>query len=398
MLSADWNDYCFIDTETRARPGTSDHDGDVTECGAYRYMQTAAPIMVQYAIGDGPVRVVAKDDWGGDPMNGYLTAADLPDDLRAFQSRALQGGKWFVAHNAAFDRVAMNALHEGCMPIDIMIDNMVQCAVANLPLGLEGASRAIGRGGKVQSGKHLINVFCRADGSLPEDRPEDWQDFRGYGAADIEELRAVFQGTNQLSRMEWEEYWASEEINDRGVPIDLPFVRNAARLAEVSRIHINQQIAALTGGGVDKVTQIARIVRYVAEHCTLPLVTEYMTKTFDEDEETGEVDANLGLDRGQIERILAYMDTEDEKRGLTDIDWRLYQLLDLRLYGGSATMGKFGKMLGSEVGGRVQGQYVLNGAAQTGRFSARGVQFHNLTRNSLYENEAVAIDMITEAV
>ena len=396
ILSDDWNDYCFFDTETRSRPGTPPPYDDVTKCGGYRYMENAAPIMLQYAIGDGPITVVASDDWSGDPANGYLTAADLPDDFRVFQARALRGGKWFVAHNAAFDRLAMNALHEGCMPVRSIIDSMVQCASSNLPLNLEGASRAIGRDGKQPEGKRLIAKFCGANGAMPEDQQEDWQLFRDYGLIDVDELRAIMQHTRSLPAREWEEYWASEEINDRGMPIDVGFVEQAALLADVSRGYINKDIARLTDGAVGAVTQIARIVKYVQERCTLPLVEEIMTKSFDEDSETGEVTAKLGLDRSRIERILTYLNDEDDKRGLTDIDWAILQVLDLRLYGGSAAMGKFSKMLDQRVGSRVKGQYVFNGAAQTGRYSSKGVQTHNMTRATLGKLEELAMDMVME--
>jgi hypothetical protein len=43
---------------------------------------------------------------------------------------------------------------------------------------------------------------------------------------------------------------------------------------------------------------------------------------------------------------------------------------------------------------RLPGQYVFNGAQQTGRFSSRGVQVHNLTRKAL-KNEAAAIEAIS---
>ena len=393
-LSDDWNDYCFFDTETRSLPGTPAPYDDVTECGAHRYMQSAKPIMLQYAIGDGPVTVVGKDNWNGDPMNGYLTPRDLPDDFRDFQARALRGGKWFVAHNAAFDRLAMNALHPGCIEPRMIIDSMVQCASSNLPLRLEDASRALGRSGKQPEGKRLIAKFCGANGALPEDQQDDWQLFKSYGFIDVAELRGIMQATRPLPVREWEEYWASEAINDRGMPIDVAFVEKAAQLADVSRGYINKEIAQITGGAVTKVTQIARIVNYVQEHSTLPQVEEFMTKSFDEDDETGEVTTKLGLDRPRIERILNYLNAEDAARGLTDEDWAILQVLDLRLYGGSAAIATFSKLLTQRVGSRVCGQYVANGAAQTGRFSSRGVQTHNMTRSSLGQKEELAMELV----
>ena len=61
----------------------------------------------------------------------------------------------------------------------------------------------------------------------------------------------------------------------------------------------------------------------------------------------------------------------------------LLRVLQIRLYGGSKTPAKFGKMLQQQVDGVLYGQYVFNGAAQTGRASSKGVQIHNLARDTL---------------
>jgi len=69
------------------------------------------------------------------------------------------------------------------------------------------------------------------------------------------------------------------------------------------------------------------------------------------------------------------------------------RLLQIRLYGGSKTPAKFQKMLDSHVDGVLFGQYVFNGAAQTGRASSKGVQIHNLARDVL-PDESTAIDAV----
>lgn len=400
-LSDDINDYCFFDTETRSFPGTEGSDGDVTECGTYRYMKNAAPIMVQYAIGNAPVRVVCRDSWTSDRRLGdaYVHPTDLPEDFLDFRNRAERGEAWFVAWNAAFDREAMKAVGgDAYFKTDMVIDAMAQAVVSNLPPSLDGAAKTLKLSGKVPDGKHLIRMFCPAGGAWPNDNPEDWDTFKRYGLVDVALLREAFMSTRHLTRMEWEEYWANEDINQRGMPIDLPFVEAAAQLADVSREYINEQLAELSGGAVGKVTQVARLARYVDENTTLPLIRDILVKETEEDEDGGVTVTKLGLDRGRIERVLAYLDKEDEERGLTAVDWAIYQMLDLRLYGGSAAPGKFAKMLTQHTGGRVRGQYVFNGANQTGRFSSRGVQVHNLTRSTLGEElEKQFINAVTEA-
>ena len=93
--------------------------------------------------------------------------------------------------------------------------------------------------------------------------------------------------------------------------------------------------------------------------------------------------------------MLVYLDVLQEREGLSDELQRVHELLTLRHYGGSATPGKFLKALNVSHGGRLKGQYVFNGAPQTGRFSSRGVQIHNLTRAHLAELEDAALNVIS---
>jgi hypothetical protein len=71
-------------------------------------------------------------------------------------------------------------------------------------------------------------------------------------------------------------------------------------------------------------------------------------------------------------------------------------VLTARQFGGSASPAKFAKMVAQHDDGLLKGQYVFGGAPQTGRFSSKGVQTHNLTRSSLEEFEVPAIEMINE--
>ena len=74
-----------------------------------------------------------------------------------------------------------------------------------------------------------------------------------------------------------------------------------------------------------------------------------------------------------------------------------FEVATLREFGGSAAPAKFGRLVAQHVGGIVQGQFVFNGAWQTGRASSRGgAQLHNLTRDTLGPVEARLIDAVAE--
>ncbi len=111
-----------------------------------------------------------------------------------------------------------------------VIDPMIQAGVSNLPTDLESASRALGGEGKQKDGKKLIRLFC-IEGAAPSEHPEEWQRFLAYARQDVEAMRDVYRRTRPLPLAEWQQYWAFEHINRRGVALDMPFVRRAAALA-----------------------------------------------------------------------------------------------------------------------------------------------------------------------
>ena len=130
-----------------------------------------------------------------------------------------------------------------------VIDPMIQAGVANLPTDLESASRALGGEGKQKDGKKLIRLFC-VEGAKPEDHPEEWQRFLAYARQDVEAMRDVYRRTRPLPREEWQQYWAFEHINRRGVALDMPFVRRAAALAAEDAVASGRRLNELTGGAV----------------------------------------------------------------------------------------------------------------------------------------------------
>ena len=385
--------YCFIDTETKALPHTAGTpDENVTTCGAYRYSENAIPIMVQWAIGNNPVNVAAFPDF--DPTRRFVWAA-MPPDLRDFHERALRGEAWYVAWNTQFDRLMLNRISGCVVRPNMTLDAMAQAAASNLPGKLEGASRSIGRHGKQQDGKDLIRLFTTADWTTatPLTHPEEWVRFKSYGGQDIVELREVFTHTRPLPLREWEEYWVSAKINDRGMLIDVPFAERAAEIAAANRVRLNKEVSRITGGAITAVTQRERIANYLYDECPDAEAREKLvTHWVAEDEITAADDVlvpgKLSIAEEPLTAFVNVLDHKDETEGLTDLEWDLLQLAEARLIGSSATPAKFGKALDQRSGDdRLRGQYRFNGAQQTGRFSSTGVQVHNLIRASLTDKE-----------
>lgn len=406
-LTTDPNDYLFFDTETRALTGLADPRwGDVTKCGAARYGKSCKVIVFRYCIGeDGPMR-----RWDLEDFDGMLRWENAPPDLLAHLQRALRGEAWFVAWNSFFDRHVSNGgirrpSDKPALPIRVVIDAMAQGVASNLPAKLEGASRSIGRGGKVDQGKKLIQLFSPADGGTPQSHPEEWKEFQHYADVDVEELREVFLATRPLWRWEWEQFWASELVNDNGLPIDRPFAERAAALADVYMDRVNELVKEHTRGYCWSVNQHVALAKWVMDEVEhLPEAADILVKKYEEDVEgDGLVASSLSLERTRVEKLIPFLERLDAEEGLTDEEYDVLQLLETRLYGASATPKKFAKALPMlDADDRLCGQYVYNGAQQTGRFSSRGLQTHNLTRSFVGmedgkpENEVGAIEFIND--
>ena len=130
-----------------------------------------------------------------------------------------------------------------------------------------------------------------------------------------------------------------------------------------------------------------------------------MTKRVREEPNTEDgsmIVTKMGLDRHRIDALLAYFDNVEKVRGgLTDVEMDICELLEMRQWDGSSAPKKFAKMLDMMTcEDLLHHSYTFNGAAQTGRFSSRGIQMHNMTNKTVgFESgdkdaELDAIDLI----
>lgn len=387
------DDLCFIDSETRRQPDCS--HGDVTEVGGYRYFNSTFPTMWTWGVGDSSIEIAALDDGFHERLSWEI---DAPDWLKHFYDRAEKGKAFFAAWNMGFDRGVWNSPASDFPPLraDMTIDVMAQAAVAGLPTKLGDAAAWLGVTEKMAEGKDLIKLFEPPNGATPADRPQDWATFREYGIRDTEALRAVYNTILSLSREEWECYWANEEINDRGMGLDTQLCASASVLVDANLARMNAEISRLTCGQVTSVTQAARILKFIAPVLSYRSeaynhIVKFKAKLDSDGEEIRP--EKLSLSRDRLEQVLTYMDNIEEPAAA---EQTIRSLLELRHYGGSATPGKFLKALNMSVDRRLHGQFVFNGAAQTGRMSSRGVQVHNLMRAHLGELEDVAVNAICD--
>jgi DNA polymerase bacteriophage-type len=367
---------------------------DLKAAGTLRYVAEPATraIVLAYAIGNGPAR-----SWHADGT--ILDWSNAPRDLRDAFDRSMT----FAAFNAAFDSAIWNYATLGFpfLAPERVIDVMIQAGVSNLPTDLESASRALGGAGKQKDGKQLIKLFC-IEGADPAAHPAEWERFLAYARQDIEAMREVYRRTRPLPLNEWQQYWAFEHINRRGVALDMPFVTRAAVLAAEDAVAIGRRLTELTDGVVTSVNQAKRIATWMHDQLTDAMMREVLVTGCPVDDDEDDDDAEepeFSLTRDRVARVLAMLDAKRTNGGLTPDESKAFEAATLRLYGAGTSPKKFARLATQQVDGVLRNQYRFAGAGQTGRLTSRGAQIQNLVRDTIDEhggNEAALVDMIAD--
>ena len=226
-------------------------DQNLAKTGVYRYVESPVfeILLFSYSADGEPVRLV--DLACGETIPAEIIAA-LTDDTVT---------KW--AFTATFERICLSRFLG--LPTGEYLEpeswrcSMVWAATMGLPLSLEGVGTVLGlEKQKLTEGKELIKYFCqpcaptKANGqrtrNLPAHAPEKWLAFKKYNIRDVETEMAIQARLVKYPVPEsvWEEYHIDQEINDRGVALDMELVRQAILLDQQSRSDLMQAMKLLT--------------------------------------------------------------------------------------------------------------------------------------------------------
>ena len=222
-------------------------DVDLSKCGVYKYAASPAfeILLFGYAVDGGDVRVV-----------DLACGEQIPDEIIYALSDA-SVTKW--AFNAMFERVCLsNFLGEWLEP-EGWHCTMVWSATLGLPLSLENTGAVLGlEKQKLAEGKDLIRYFCvpckptKANGgrtrNRPEHDPEKWKRFKAYNLRDVETEMQIQKRLSNFPVPDaiWEEYHLDQEINDRGIGVDMELVRQAIAIDARSRERLTAAMRELT--------------------------------------------------------------------------------------------------------------------------------------------------------
>lgn len=339
----------FFDFETYS-------EVNIKDVGAVAYARhpSTRPVCMAYAVNAGPVEA-----WeAGQPIPPAL--------LTNFYDSAM-----FVAHNAIFDRNVWNNCepfkHRPLRPSRVLC-SMAQAEGSSLPGALGLAAEALRAPHKKnKDGKKLMNKFCSPGG---EGTPEEWARFVQYCKDDVAAMREVWLRSRRLTANEWTEYHASEVINDNGLLVDVDFARKATELAEFCAVRAHVRLVDITGDlGMTAKTYL-RHQGWLRERLS-PAQISLIT-----DEE-----GKISVDKDSRRKLIEHADMSQECADFV-------QALDEAGGAAASKYVRIANMAGPD--NRIRGSYVFNGAGQTGRFSSRGIQMHNIIRAPLKEGEPTA--------
>ena len=340
---------------------------DLAKCGVYKY--TEAPdfdiLLFGYSIDGGPVQEV-------DLVCGEVIPSEV---IAALTDNSVI--KW--AYNAQFERICLSRWlsdhghfdNAGYSVSDDTVGNylnptswkctMVWAAYMGLPLSLEGSGAVLGLSKqKLAEGKELIKYFCqpcaatKTNGgrtrNLPDHAPDKWAAFKSYNIRDVEveisikEKLAKFPVPDSV----WDEYHLDQEINDRGVALDMELVRQAIEMDTRSRSDLTASMKKLTA--LDNPNSVQQIKQWLSDN-------------------------GLEVDSLGKKEVAEMIKTAPEK---------LQRVLLLRQQLAKSSIKKYQAMEKAVCAdGRARGMFQFYGANRTGRWAGRLIQMQNLPQNHL---------------
>ncbi len=328
-------------------------DVQLPKTGVYRYCESEnfEILLFAYSIDSQPVQVV--DLACGETIPEEIIAA-LEDDTII---------KW--AFNAAFERICLSRFLG--YPTGTYLSpeswrcSMIWAATMGLPLSLEGVGAVLGlEKQKLTEEKDLIKYFCqpcvatKANGGRTRNRPfhapDKWETFKRYNIRDVETEMGI---QNKLRKFPvpdevWEEYHLDQEINDRGVRLDMELVSQAIAMDTRSREELTAAMKDMTE--LENPNSVQQMKQWLSDNGI-------------------ETDS---LDKKAVAELLkkapdSLADVLTLRQQLAKSSVRKYQAME--------------KTVCSD--GRARGMFQFYGANRTGRFSGRNIQLQNLPQNYL---------------
>ena len=342
-------------------------DVDISKCGAYKYAESD----------DFEILLFGVSIDGGEVQVFDLACGDaIPDDILAALSDDTVT-KW--AFNANFERICLSnwlkrhnpehfkgyGIPED--PASKYLDPsswkcaMIWSAYMGLPLSLEGVGAVLKlQDQKMKEGKDLIKYFCcpckptKVNGgrtrNLPEHAPDKWETFKTYNKRDVDVEMAIKQRLSKFPVPDfvWEEYHLDQEINDRGIMLDMDVVENAIAFDEKSKAELMIAMQNITN--LDNPNSVVQMKQWLSDN---------------------------GIEAESLSK-------KDVAAMIKDTDGDVAAALKLRLQLAKSSVKKYQAMQNAVCkDGRAHGMFQFYGANRSGRWAGRLIQLQNLPQNHM---------------
>lgn len=349
---------------------------DLGKCGVYKYAESpdAEVLLFAYSANNEPVNVI-------DVASGEFIPKDV---LNALTDPTVT--KW--AFNASFERIFLSNWLKRYYPqyfqsygLDDATQNyldpsswkctMIWAAYMGLPLSLEGVGAVLGlEEQKLKEGKDLIRYFCvpckptKTNGgrkrNLPEHAPDKWELFKAYNKRDVEVEMNIQKKLSHFPVPEfvWDEYHLDQQINDRGIALDMDVVENAIKIDAISKATLMATMQDLTD--LENPNSVAQMKEWLA------------AKGIDTE----------SLDKKAVIDLLKTVPTD------------VADVLALRQQLAKSSVKKYQAMQNAVCSdGRARGMFQFYGANRSGRWAGRIIQLQNLPQNHMADLE-LARDLV----
>lgn len=351
-------------------------DVDLKKSGLYRYAESLnfEILLFAYSVDNGPVIVI--DIAQGECVPNDILAA-LSDDTIT---------KW--AYNASFERICLSYWLKKNYPEHFYSYSIPEDTVGNyldpeswkcsriwgaymgLPLSLEGIGAVLKLSDqKMKEGKDLIKYFCtpckatKVNGgrtrNLPKHDLEKWEVFKSYNKRDVEVELAIKERLSKYPVPDfiWEEYHLDQEINDRGIGVDMQLVVNAIAIDAKTKQALLHQMQKKTG--LENPNSVQQMKTWLSER---GIETE-------------------SLDKKAVKGLLP------------DVDKDVAEVLSCRQQLAKSSVSKYTAMSNMVCAdNRARGCFMFYGANRSGRWAGRGIQLQNLPQNHMEDlDEARAL-------
>ena len=342
-------------------------DVDISKCGAYKYAESDNFEILLFGV-----------SVNGEPVHVYdLACGDtIPKEILAALSDETVT-KW--AFNASFERICLSywlKKHylEYFIGYSIPEDpaskylnpaswkcTMIWSAYLGLPLSLAGVGTVLGlEEQKLKEGKDLIRYFCspckatKSNGgrtrNLPEHDMNKWELFKTYNRRDVEAEMSIQKRLKnfQVPDFIWDEYHLDQEINDRGIMLDMDVVRNAITFDEKSKADLMLQMQSITN--LDNPNSVMQMKQWLSEN---------------------------GIEADSLGK-------KDVAKLLPDTSGDISEALKLRLQLAKSSVKKYQAMQNAVCkDSRAHGMFQFYGANRSGRWAGRLIQLQNLPQNHM---------------